>query len=144
MEWSGLVVGSEGVDCEEDWFEVAILDMIGSVDVDKNFVEGLIIELLFDVGNSAAGSGDAVFEEEDVVAEAFDFVHVVGNENNGSSLPVEIFDDVHEEFAIDGVETLGGLVEDEEFGVLHDGDAELDFLLLTGGEFFEFGSGLVL
>ncbi|MNY58816.1 hypothetical protein D3C86_1952000 [compost metagenome] len=38
---------------------------------------------------------------------------------------------VHEESTIDWVKSFGRLVENEQFGIIHNCDAELDFLLLS-------------
>ena len=73
-----------------------------------------------------------------MVAETFDFVHVVSDEDNCGAFGVEFVDDVHEKATIDGVEAFGWFVEDEEVGIVHDSDAELDFLLHALGELVDF------
>ena len=57
---------------------------------------------------------------------------------------MEFGDDIHEELAVNGIKTFSGLVQDEEFGVAHEGEAELDFLLHTGAEFADLFSGGVV
>ena len=117
-----------------DSFEIVIVFGVGAVDSQENIVESWEVEVGFDVLDGSVGVSDAVFEEKNVIAKAFDFVHVVGNKNNSCSLFVEFMDNLHEEAAIYGVEAFGWFVENKEVGIVHDSDAELDFLLHTLGK----------
>ncbi len=100
-------------------------------------------ELFLDLGDGAVGAGGPVFEQDHPVAEPFDFFHLVGDHDDGRAGEFLVFDDVHQQAPVDRVEALGRFVQDQQFGVVHDGHAELDFLLLPAGELIQPGGGLV-
>ncbi len=55
-------------------------------------------------------------------------------------LPV---DDVHQEAPVDGIKALGGFIQDQQLGIIHDGDAQLNFLLLAARQFVQLYACLV-
>lgn len=63
------------------------------------------------------------------------------DEDNRAALLMKLFDNFHEKLAVNWVKAFCGLVEDEEFGLIHNCDAELDFLLHTLREFANFRFG---
>ena len=52
-------------------------------------------------------------------------------------------DDVHQQAPVHRVKPLGGLIQDQQLRVVHDRDAQLDFLLLPTGELVHAGLRLV-
>jgi len=54
---------------------------------------------------------------------------------------VHLLDELLKEFGVDRVKAGKGFIEDDEIGIVDDGDEELDFLLHTLGKFFAFLPG---
>ena len=73
----------------------------------------------------------ALVEDADEVGDGFDFVEKVRAEEDGGVAALEVGDDVAEEFfPHDGIEAEGGVVEDDEAGLVGEGqeEAEADVL----------------
>ena len=62
----------------------------------------------------------------------------MSDKDDGGAFGVKFGDNIHEETSVDWVEALGGLVENKQLGIVHDSDAELDFLLHAGAELVDF------
>ena len=67
----------------------------------------------------------------------------MGNHDYSRAFLLVFFDNFHEQTAINGVEAFGGFVENEQFRVVDDSQAKLNFLLLPAREFVEANVGFV-
>ena len=77
---------------------------------------------------------EGVFDEGDLVADAFCFGEVVGVDEDGGALGFEVEDVVADEFGCLGVEAGGGLVEEEVGWVVDEGAGDGDLLFHAFGE----------
>src|ERR1019366_2435348 len=83
------------------------------------------------------GAGVLEFAEldgDEEIADAFDFAEEVrGDDDGDAELSAGAFDEAEHFLAAFGVEAVGGLVEEEEFGIVDERLRELDALLHAGG-----------
>ena len=63
------------------------------------------------------------------------------DKNNRAAFLVELINNVHQEAAVNWVETFGWFVENQQFWLVHDSNAELDFLLLPLRKLVDTGFG---
>ena len=70
-------------------------------------------ELFLDLGDGAVGPRDPVLEQDHPVTEPFDFLHLVGDHDDGRAGEFLVFDDVHEQAPVDRVEAPGRFVQDQ-------------------------------
>lgn len=88
----------------------------------------------------AAFADDAVVEDGDVVGDGFDLVEQVAGEEDGDAAALQEVDDVAEEvFSGDGVQAERGVVEDDQFGMVAEGQQEGEAGVLAFGEGLDFG-----
>ena len=103
---------------------------LGDADFDAGGVGGGLLEF----GGRAGGDDLAVVDDGDAVAEALGFFDVVSGEDDGFLFATKLFDDVVD-FAADlRVEAGGGLIEEEDFGVVDEGHGEGEALFLAAGQ----------
>ncbi len=96
-----------------------------------------------DLGERAFEDGATVVDDGDVVAEVLDEIELVAGEEDGGTSGGLLADDLAEGFDADRVEAGEGFVEDEQIGLVGEGDDELDSLLVAVGELLEAGCGAV-
>src|ERR1700682_617401 len=75
----------------------------------------------------------SVFELDDAVAEG-GVALGVSDLNDGGAAFVQALEELHDFVALSGVEVAGGLVGEDELGVLNDRARDPDELLLTSGK----------
>lgn len=93
---------------------------------------------LLDLPHVALEHHLGVVDERDVVADLLHAGHVVGREDDGVSLLLELKNLLLELLGVDRVEARERLVEDEQVGLVEDGDDKLHLLRHSLGQFFEF------
>ena len=76
-------------------------------------------------------------DQGDAVTDLLDRGHVVRRKEDGVPLVAQFEYLAFEQFGIDGIETAERFVEDEQLGLVDDGDDELHLLLHALGELFE-------
>ena len=86
------------------------------------------------------GGGSRFFADEPAVGELDNAIAVggiffgVGDLDDGGAGIVEFFEELHDLFALDGVKIAGGLIGQDELGILDDRARDADELLLAAGE----------
>jgi hypothetical protein len=80
-------------------------------------------------GGLGLGKEPTVREIQDAIAVGGIFLGM-GNLNDGGAGIVESFEELHDLFALRGVQIAGGLIGKNEFGILDDGTGDTDQLLL--------------
>jgi len=102
----------------------------GEADFDARFVAGGLLQF----ERRAFADDFSVVDDGDAVAKALGFFDVVGGEDDGFLVALELFDDVVN-FAADlWVEAGGGFVEENDFGIVDERDGESEALLLAAGK----------
>src|SRR5205814_10557591 len=82
----------------------------------------------------ARDDGFAVVADGDAVAEALGFFDIVRSEHDGFLVALELFDDVVNFAANLRVKAGSGFVEENDFGIVDEGDRESEALFLAAGE----------
>lgn len=144
FEEGGDVAGESEGDCAGvGGFELKVV-LEGEGEFGGEFVEvfcfddDVFLRLAVEVVAGFFSDYAAVFNKDKFVAEVFDFAEDVGGDEDGGAGVSEFADDFVEFGLHEGVEAGGGFVEDEEFGAVHEGDDEGDFLAVAGAEIFDF------
>ena len=88
-------------------------------------------------GADAVGGDHPVADGNDAVGVLGD-VRLVGDENDGVALSVEVVKQTHDFVAGAGVEVAGGLVGEDDAGMIDEGARNGDALALSAGEFVGF------
>ena len=79
------------------------------------------------------GGNLAVLKADLAIAEGGE-VFVVGDDDEGDALTVEFEEEIDDFGAGGGVEVAGGLIGEDNFGVVDDGAGDTDALFLAAGE----------
>jgi hypothetical protein len=79
----------------------------------------------------AFGDYDALVDDDGVGTEAGDVIHEVGGEEHGYALLRRFEDDLVEEVGRFDIESVGGLIEHEQFGLVEQGEEQAQLLLHT-------------
>src|SRR5712691_797690 len=109
-------------------------DVVGSDDLDEDFLEVLLGELIAELREGAFGKKLAVMNDADGVAELFDFAHDVGGEDDGLADVAAFADESGDGASGHDVEAVGGLVEDHNRGIVDESAGDGGFLLHAGGK----------
>jgi len=96
-----------------------------------------------EIAGGAGGDDAALMKDGDAVAEGVGFLDVMGGEEDGTTLGAGMADGVVQIAADLGIEAAGGLVEEEEGGIVYECKGKGETLALAGGEGFEAGIGFV-
>jgi len=98
-------------------------------------------------GDEGGGGVDvddaAVLHDGYAIAEALGFFHEVGGEEYGFAAVADAADEAPDGVAGLGIEAGGELVEEDDFGVVDEGESDEEALLLAAGEIHEPGVALV-
>ncbi len=95
----------------------------------EDFVELLVVGH----GENFAGCDFAVMQFDAAVGKAGDD-RIVRDHHDGSALLVQLTEQAQDDFFIDSVEVAGGLVGENDFGIVDEGASNADALLLSARE----------
>src|SRR6266849_4212792 len=109
-------------------------DVVGSDDLDEDFLEIGFGVLIAKLSQGAFGKKLPVMDDTDEVAELFDFAHDVGGEDDGFAAVAALADEGGDGPGGHDIEAVGGLVEDHDRGMVNEGAGDGSFLLHAGGE----------
>src|SRR5688572_24714952 len=111
-------------------FEPAIAADVGQLDL-KPVAIG---EEAAEAREGVVGDDPAVVHDGDAVAESFDFFHVVSRVDEGLTAGLEGLKGVEDGVAALGVNADGGLIKDEQVGVVEEGCTDVEPALHTATE----------
>src|SRR3990172_2138798 len=92
------------------------------------------VEVEDEVAGSVEGLDAAAVHDRDAVAKGLGLLHVVGCEDHSLALIADVLDEVPQVVPGLRVEPGGGLVEEDDVGVVNQGDSDGEALLLAAGE----------
>ena len=101
--------------------------------MDCGQVFGVTLLLVADAGREVVAGDDAVADGDDAVG-VFGDVGLVGDEDDGVAVGVELVEEGHDLVAGLGVEVSGGLVGEDDGGAVDEGAGDGDALALAAGE----------
>lgn len=101
-------------------------------EVAEDFVDGGAGDAGFEFGWGFVDEDFALVDDDDAVADGFDFFEDVGGEDDGFVGGHRLYQLSHFVLLV-GVEAIGGLVEDEHLGVVDDGLGDSDALAVAFG-----------
>ena len=97
----------------------------------------------FEGGGGVFDEDFAVVDDGEAVAEFVGLFHVVGGEDDGDAFAAESLDGVPHGDAALGIEAGGGLVEEEDLGMVGDGAGDLEALGEAAAEGLRIGGGAI-
>ena len=123
-----LVVAGDGdgIDVRAG-LEVLVKVRRDAVDLDLDDRE--IADERFEAGGGIESDQATLVNDADAVAERIGLEHVMGGEQDGLALGLEVADDLAELASADGIETDGRLVQEKDFGVVQEGAGDVEALL---------------
>jgi len=155
----GNDLGKEAVDDAREDAEATLddFDAGDAVDGDEAFFQKLAIadaahaEVVDDVAADAGfEGGGGVFDEDfavvddgEAVAEFVGLFHVMGGEDHGDALAAKALDGLPHGDAALGIEASGGLVEEEDLGMVGDGAGDLETLREASAEGLRIGGSAI-
>ncbi len=132
-----LLLGSGCVIAAQGRFPRGSLSECGAFgEVAEDFVDGGSGDAGFEFFGGLVDEDFALVDDDDAVADGFDFFEDVGGEDDGFVCGHGLYQLSHFVLLV-GVEAVGGLVEDEHLGVVDDGLGDTDALAVAFGEIFD-------